>query len=213
MCIGIISLPQLKMKDRRDFIIAKAMELYATNGYSNVSITDLQLALDMGRGTLYYYFKNQDELFEVCMDRYFIQPKMKLFQLPDTVTVEEMIQAMLGYVLSLQEVLQTWEDQSANTSNVVNLMFTIYNRFPMLYRKVSRLYDTEIATWKRALHNSIRAGVVRNDIDIDTLAMMFTHVKDAYDAGKTGVAMDFSMFPKQYNCLYELIKVKPAAAE
>ena len=200
------------MKDRRDFIIAKAMELYATNGYSNVSITDLQIALDMGRGTLYYYFKNQDELFEVCMDRYFIQPKMKLFQLPDDITVEDMIRTMLGYIDSLQEVLRTWEDQSANTSNVVNLMFTAYNRFPMLYRKANRLYVAEMESWKRALRNSVRAGIVRNDVDIDMLAMMFTHIKDAYDVGKMGVAMDFSVFPKQYNYLYDLIKVRTEKA-
>ena len=82
------------------------MELYASKGYNNVSITDLQLALDMGRGTLYYYFKNQDELFEVCMDRYFIQPKMRLLQLAENeVTVEDMIRVMLGYIESLKEVL------------------------------------------------------------------------------------------------------------
>ena len=38
------------MKDRRQYIIHKAMELYALEGYQNVSITDLQNALDMGRG-------------------------------------------------------------------------------------------------------------------------------------------------------------------
>ena len=195
------------MKDRRDYIIAKAMELYASKGYNNVSITDLQLALDMGRGTLYYYFKNQDELFEVCMDRYFIQPKMRLFQLPENeVTVEDMIRVMLGYIESLKEVLSTWENQNINTSNVLNLMFSAYNRFPSLYRRATKLYATELELWKKALRNSIRMGQVRSDADVETLAMMFTHIKDAYDAGRHGVAMDFDIFPKQYNYLYELIK-------
>ena len=195
------------MKDRRDFIIAKAMELYATNGYNNVSITDLQLALDMGRGTLYYYFKNQDELFEVCMDRYFIQPKMRLFQLPENeVTVEDMIRVMLGYIESLRDVLQTWDNKNINTSNVLNLMFSAYNRFPSLYRRATKLYATELELWKKALRNSIRMGQVRSDADVETLAMMFTHIKDAYDAGQHGVAMDFDIFPRQYNYLYELIK-------
>ena len=46
----------MRMKDRREYIIRKAMELYALKGFHNVSITDLQFALDIGRGTLYYYF-------------------------------------------------------------------------------------------------------------------------------------------------------------
>ena len=100
------------MKDRREYIITRAMELYALNGYNNVSITDLQIALDMGRGTLYYYFKSQDELFQVCMERYFMRPKQKALQQPDTILVPDMIQAMLGYLNSLQDALQTFENKN-----------------------------------------------------------------------------------------------------
>ena len=51
------------IEDRREKILLKALELYMIEGYANVSITDLQSALNMGRGTLYYYFKDKDELF------------------------------------------------------------------------------------------------------------------------------------------------------
>lgn len=184
------------------------MELYATNGYNNVSITDLQIALDMGRGTLYYYFKSQDDLFQVCMERYFMRPKQKALQQPDTILLPDMIAAMLHYIDGLQEVLQTFDNKNINTTNVVNLMFTAYNRFPGLSKKAKRLYTNEIELWKKALRNSIRAQQVRSDIDVDLLALMFTHVKDGYDSGQNGVSMDFTIFPRQYNYLYELIKVK-----
>ena len=128
------------MKDRREYIITRAMELYALNGYNNVSITDLQIALDMGRGTLYYYFKSQDELFQVCMERYFMRPKQKALQQPDTILVPDMIQAMLGYLNSLQDALQTFENKNINTTNVVNLMFTAYNLFPLLPKSQTTLH-------------------------------------------------------------------------
>ncbi len=194
------------MKDRREFIITKAMELYALNGYNNVSITDLQIALDMGRGTLYYYFKSQDELFQVCMERYFLRPKQAALQQPDTVLLPDMIHAMLGYLDSLNEALQTFDNKNINTSNVVNLMFTAYNRFPSLSRKAKRLFTNEVELWKKALRNSVRAGQVRSNVNIDLTALMFTHIKDGYDSGQYGITMDFSIFPKQYNYLYELIK-------
>ena len=60
------------MRNRKEYIIRKSMELYALKGFHNVSITDLQFALDMGRGTLYYYFKDQDELFLTCKEKYFL---------------------------------------------------------------------------------------------------------------------------------------------
>lgn len=194
------------MKDRREYIIAKAMELYALNGYNNVSITDLQIALDMGRGTLYYYFKSQDELFQVCMERYFMRPKQQALQQPDTLLLPDMINAMMGYLDSLKEALQTFDNKNINTMNVVNLMFSAYNLFPSLSRKAKRLSASETELWKKALRNSIRAGLVRSNIDIDLVALMFTHIKDGYDSGHNGETMDFEIFPKQYNYLYELIK-------
>ena len=194
------------MKDRREYIIAKAMELYALNGYNNVSITDLQIALDMGRGTLYYYFKSQDELFQVCMERYFMRPKQQALQQPDTLLLPDMINAMMGYLDSLKEALQTFDNKNINTMNVVNLMFSAYNLFPSLSRKAKRLSASETELWKKALRNSIRAGLVRSNIDIDLVALMFTHIKDGYESGHNGETMDFEIFPKQYNYLYELIK-------
>ena len=50
-------------EDRRERILLKALELYMVEGYANVSITDLQAALNMGRGTLYYYFKDETLLW------------------------------------------------------------------------------------------------------------------------------------------------------
>ena len=88
------------MKDRREYIIHKAMELYALEGYQNVSITDLQNALDMGRGTLYYYFKDQDELFRTCMETFFLEPKQRaLNSVGEDVTFEQMIKTMMTYLV------------------------------------------------------------------------------------------------------------------
>ena len=36
------------VEDRREKILLKALELYMVEGYANVSITDLQAALNMG---------------------------------------------------------------------------------------------------------------------------------------------------------------------
>ena len=113
------------MKDRKEYIIRKAMELYALKGYQNVSITDLQFALDMGRGTLYYYFRDQDELFQVGMEKYFLEPKYRaLNSVPEGAGIETMIATITGYLHSLEEALMTFDKKTINTSNVNDLMFT-----------------------------------------------------------------------------------------
>lgn len=177
------------------------------DGYANVSITDLQAALNMGRGTLYYYFKDKDELFEEVVNTYLLMPKQQaLSRVQHSVTIPEMIEAMLGYLDKLKEFLGMVENKNINTSNVVTVMYTAYSNFPELYRRARRLYEQELNLWVEAIKNSMRAGEIRGNVHIDTIAHMFLHIKDGWDPGRSGVQMDFSIFPEQYNYLYELIR-------
>ena len=194
-------------EDRREKILLKALELYMVEGYANVSITDLQGALNMGRGTLYYYFKDKDELFQEVVDQYLIRPKHRaLERVKDTATLPEMIDAMLYYTNQLKEFYDQVENKNINTSNVVTVMYTAYSRFPDLYRKARRLYERELNLWIQAIKNSMRAGEIRGNVHIETMAHMFLHIKDGWDPGRSGAPMNFDIFPEQYNYLYELIK-------
>lgn len=196
------------VKDRKELIIYKALELYLINGYENVSITDLQSALDMGRGTMYYYFKNKDEIYIEIVNRFFLRPKQEMLRLKDDILVPDMIEALLRYFRFLEESLMELENRNINTSNVIMLLYSAYHRFPELYRRANRLYATEQALWLRALRNSAQAGDVRRDISLEATATLFTHVKDGYDAGRSGTQMDFEMVRKQYALLYSLIRAK-----
>ena len=196
------------MKDRREFIIRKAMELYALRGYQNVTITDLQIALDMGRGSVYYYFKDQDELFLTCMEKYFLEPKQRaLNSVPDNAGIDQMIAAMQAYLMSLKEALMTFDTKTINTSNVNDLMFTAYSKFPALHRKAQRLALKELELWRKALYIDQRAGLIRRDIDRDQIALMFAHVKNSYDSGLGQTEMDFSLLEKTYSELHKLLKI------
>lgn len=194
------------VEDRREKILLKALELYMIEGYANVSITDLQSALNMGRGTLYYYFKDKDELFQEVVDEFLIKPKQRaLDKVKDTATIPEMIEAMLSYLDQLREFRDQVENKNINTSNVVMVMYTAYTRFPELYKKARKMYERELGLWIQAIKNSLRAGAIRGDVPIEITAHMFLHIKDGWDPGRSG-AMNFDIFPQQYNYLYDLIK-------
>ena len=195
------------VEDRRDKIKLKALELYMIEGYANVSITDLQTALDMGRGTLYYYFKDKDELFQEVVDIFLIKPKQRaLERVREGGAIPDMIDAMLYYLNQLQEFYDQVENKNINTSNVVTVMYTAYSRFPELYKKARRLYEHELSLWVQAIKNSMHNGDIRGNVPIETTAHMFLHIKDGWDPGRSGVPMNFNIFPEQYNYLYELIK-------
>lgn len=195
------------LEDRKEKILLKAIELYCVEGYANVSITDLQAALNMGRGTLYYYFKDKDELFQEAVSTFLLQPKQRaLDRVKDNATVPEVIEAMMYYLNQLKEFHEQVDNKNINVSNVVNVMFTAYSKFPDLYKKARRLYEHELNLWTQAIKNSMRAGEVSGNVHIDTVAHMFVHIKDGWDPGRAGVPMNYEIFSEQYNYLYELIK-------
>jgi len=196
------------MKDRKEYIIRKAMELYALKGFQNVNITDLQFALDIGRGTLYYYFKDQDDIFFNCMEKYFLEPKQRaLNSVPEDAGIDQMIEAMTRYLTELKEALMTFNIKTINTSNVNNLMFTAYSKFPALHRKAQRLALKELELWRHAIYSDQRAGLIRRDIDRDQIALMFTHIKNSYDSGLGQTQMDFSVLAKTYSEFHKLLKI------
>ena len=195
------------VEDRKEKILLKALELYMVEGYANVSITDLQSALNMGRGTLYYYFKDKDDLFQEVVEVYLIQPKQRaLDKVQQTATIPEMISAMLSYLDRLKEFYDQVENKNINTSNVVTVMYTAYSKFPDLFKKAKRLYEHELNLWIQAIKNSMHNGDIRGNVPIETTAHMFLHIKDGWDPGRSGVPMNFEIFPEQYNYLYDLIK-------
>lgn len=198
------------VKDRKELIIYKALELYLLNGYENVSITDLQSALDMGRGTMYYHFKNKDEIYVEIVNRFFLRPKQEMLRLKEDIRVPDMIEALLRYFKFLEESLMELEQRNINTSNVIMLLYSAYHRFPELYRRAHRLYATEQSMWLRALRNSMIDGDVRRDLPLEETAALFTQIKDGYDAGRSGAQMDFEMVRKQYQLLYSLIRTPKA---
>ena len=117
-----------------------------------------------------------------------------------------MIDAMLYYLNQLQEFYNQVENKNINTSNVVTMMYTAYSRFPDLYKKARRMYEHELNLWMQAIKNSMRMGDVRGNVPVETTAHMFLHIKDGWDPGRSGVPMNFDIFPVQYNYLYELIR-------
>lgn len=53
--------------DKRDVILASALDLFRQFGYRHTSMEDIARAAAVAKGTLYLYFKSKDELFEaIC---------------------------------------------------------------------------------------------------------------------------------------------------
>ncbi len=51
-------------EQRRQLIIVKALELFATKGYSDTKIGDIAKAVNMSVGLMFHYFESKEQLYE-----------------------------------------------------------------------------------------------------------------------------------------------------
>lgn len=56
-----------KPEDRRKEIINTAIDLFAKKGYEKTTVEDITNAMEIAKGSFYYYFKTKQEVFEACI--------------------------------------------------------------------------------------------------------------------------------------------------
>lgn len=62
------------MKETEDKILFGAFKLFLTKNFEKVTIADLERALELSRGAIFYYMKNKEELFRRVVDKYILSP-------------------------------------------------------------------------------------------------------------------------------------------
>jgi len=68
MTIGVAYPSETNSDGMRVAIIEAARELFAKFGYKKTTMEDIALALRKGKSSLYYYFKNKEEIFQAVIE-------------------------------------------------------------------------------------------------------------------------------------------------
>ncbi|KAA0547357.1 TetR/AcrR family transcriptional regulator [Bacillus sp. BGMRC 2118] len=84
----------------REMIMDAARDLFATNGYRNVSMRQIAKVLNYSHGAIYYHFKNKAELFYALVEEHFYMLDQKLVQIiaEDIPQDEKLESILLGFI-------------------------------------------------------------------------------------------------------------------
>lgn len=169
------------MNNRREQILSKALELYLTLGYAGVSISVLQKEVKMGRATLYYYFKDKDDLFRAVVDHYYLHPMRDyITNTPKDILLSELIEERHKRQLRQSQMLKDITlSEKVTINNLKSLVLYAVVRFPDLAEETSLLKKAEFQQWKHAIENSIAKGEINTDEDAGKLTYIFTSIKEA----------------------------------
>jgi len=203
------------MKYSREYILERAFDVFMEKGYDSTSISVLQQELDMSRGAMYRYFRNKEELFVSVVDVYFFRIFDKILKnVKKDLTVKELIEVVYRRQKIIVAALSRSNISRAVFLNYTALMIQAAKHYPDFVNKFKKMEKRLLQSWKNALKNSIEAGEIRSDVDINILCVLFnnTTTREASSSKKEecrftlDIIKDVEERKKVMDYLYSLIK-------
>ena len=191
------------MNGTRDTIIETAFLLFLKKGFKAVTLTDLEKAVGMTKGTFYYHFLNKEEVLKEGVTRY--------YRMLNNRRAEEM-----SRVHSLREFVDLTIHNLESIGHYpeilcLSLMVEVISLYPEFKQMVS---DTKIS-WMSKLEGVIldakRAKEIRDDVDTSILAKNLLNISIGlinYIVMHQDISYALSSVRYQYEQLYSLVKTR-----
>lgn len=149
----------------KEVILIKAKEVFSKFGFRKTSLDDIARACGKGKSSLYYYFKNKEEIFEEVIARDVDRMKADFLAAVDSVDTPQL--RIRIYVLRRMQLFH----------NLVAFFPTFRHEFMEYYSYIEKIrtrYDAEeLAIIKEILEDGIRRGVfVMKNVEITAQAII-----------------------------------------
>lgn len=163
-------------QETRELILTKSIDIFGEFGYQKASMRMVQEETSLSKGTLYYHFKNKDELFVSCIK--------KIYQ--DAIASWETFSQSKE---SATDQLIYW-----NKLNMTEIKRPIISSLIDYVRmskdhsdEIKDLLQTELNLVRSIIKTGVNRGEFRDDIDIEKTSMILLNFFTlAYDASIFG---------------------------
>lgn len=157
----------------RDKIIKTALEFFISNSYEATSLKDVAAEVGISKPAIYHHFSSKDELFMEAVNA-FLNELDSIFS--KMTSLEGELKSNLKSTLTSLEGLISHYHNYINVEKDMVLLrfyFFIYDAiksFPEIRKKFNDLYTKTMYSLKDLLRKSQDKGVIRDDIDCETLS-------------------------------------------
>lgn len=156
------------MSDTREFIIDEAYKLFLVKSYDSVSISDISEAIGFTKGALYHHFVNKEDLFKAVIDKY--MKVIGLIDIREDITLAQFIEFDISHLKKIVYTISI-DDQSFVPVNYLSFLIDALRHYPGFAEEYEVFFTEVIGKLKIILSNAIKNGEIRDDIDIDLVAL------------------------------------------
>jgi TetR/AcrR family transcriptional regulator, transcriptional repressor for nem operon len=156
------------MSDTKEYIIDQAYKLFLQKSYEAVSISEISESIGLTKGALYHHFVNKEDLFKAVIDKY--MKVIGLIDIREDITVAQFIELEINHLKKIVYTISI-DDQSFVPVNYLSFLIDALRHYPGFAEEYELFFDEVIGKLKIILANAIKKGEVRNDLDIDLVAL------------------------------------------
>ena len=198
------------MNGTRDTIIEAAFLLFLKKGFKTVTLTDLEKAVGMTKGTFYYYFKDKKEILEAGMKRYFSVMKEES---EDDVERVTSLREFIDLVIKNKEASAD-ASQKAFGCFILEVLFfqlvlEVASIFPEFRERIYTISKRRLANWEQIILKAKQSGEIRETLDTSVLARNLMSVSSSMlniELDQASFQYMFSDTRMQFEQYYMLIK-------
>ena len=159
----------MKIDNTKEQIIKVARQVFAKFGFQKTTVNEIAKAVHKAKGSVYYYFKNKEELFQSVVEKEFQTLRTELIKAINA--GENAKEKLTNYIKVRMKTLNEF-------SNMYDALKNDYLNYMSFIEQIREKYDNEeIVLVKSILTN----GVLNNEFDIEdeeqTAIMIVTALK------------------------------------
>ena len=158
--------------ERRNEILDVAERLFCTHGYDNTSTNDILAEIGIARGTLYYHFKNKEDILDAMIDRILdeIIRKAENIALNESLTV-------------LERLTKTVLAANVDTKTGDMILEQVHKpQNALMHAKMQeKLLSQLIPLFVKIIEDGISQNLMQTDYPEDTIQMLLLYSNSVFD--------------------------------
>lgn len=192
----------------RQKILMEAFRLFATMPYEQVSFSVMEKEIGISRGSMVYYFKNKEGLFQEVL-------KILVYGTSSIKAVPEAYKLSLcSFYNYFIEILKR-EQEKIKQSGIVNLnealmriessALSYTENFKVL---TVQWFEEEQQIWKDVIDNAISTGEIKANVDSSVLSHVFEdcYLGNAFKGVFSYDGYNIEELKREFDQVYELLK-------
>ncbi|MDY5021473.1 MAG: TetR/AcrR family transcriptional regulator [Blautia sp.] len=158
--------------ERRNEILDVAERLFCTNGYDNTSTNDILAEIGIARGTLYYHFKNKEDILDAMIARI----------LDETIRRAENI-ALDESVPVLERLTKTVLAANVDTKTGSMILEQVHKpQNALMHAKMQeKLLSQLVPLFVKIIEDGISRKLMQTDYPEDTVQMLLLYSNTVFD--------------------------------